>query len=205
MNKFFTSLTILAIGLLVGCNLPGSHPSQTMSPEVVFTQVAQTVAAELTRVSLLPSPSFLNLPTSSLTPEPSEISSHTPAQILLPCLLVGYNRATIDVTVPDDTIMSPNQAFIKTWRLKNIGTCTWDSTYQLVFDRGNGMGIPSNYSQPLTNGTVAPGQEVDVSVNLIAPTKRGTFTGYWRFRDPHGVYFGIGGLGSWTVKIIVVK
>jgi hypothetical protein len=100
--------------------------------------------------------------------------------------------------------MSPNQAFTKTWRLKNIGTCIWNSSYQLVFDRQDDMGVPSNYSQPLTTGAVTPGQEVDVSVNLIAPGTSGTYTGYWRFRDPNGIYFGIGGSSAWIVKIKVV-
>jgi hypothetical protein len=67
------------------------------------------------------------------------------------------------------------------------------------------MGVASTYSQPLTAGTVAPGQTVDVSVNLIAPLTPGTYTGYWRFRDPSNVYFGLGGSGAWIVKIKVVN
>jgi hypothetical protein len=46
---------------------------------------------------------------------------------------------------------------------------------------------------------------VDVSVTLTAPTTPGTYTGYWRFRDPNGIYFGIGGKSSWIVKIQVVN
>ncbi|HGJ66308.1 TPA: hypothetical protein ENS27_13160, partial [bacterium] len=38
-----------------------------------------------------------------------------------------------DVTVPDGTSFAPGAAFIKTWRLKNIGTCTWTGKYGLSF------------------------------------------------------------------------
>ena len=32
-----------------------------------------------------------------------------------------------DVTVPDGAKYEPGATFKKTWRLKNIGTCTWDN------------------------------------------------------------------------------
>ena len=38
-----------------------------------------------------------------------------------------------DVTVPDGTSYAANTAFRKTWRLKNIGACTWTTSYALVF------------------------------------------------------------------------
>jgi hypothetical protein len=205
MNKTLIPLAILVLIVLVGCNLPNSQATESISPEQIFTQAAQTVAAQLTQIAPSISPTMPNIPTSTLTPMPTETPFYTSTRTPIPCLLVGFNDATIDVTVPDNTIMSQGQAFTKTWRLKNIGTCTWNSSYQLVFDRQDGMGIPSNYSQSLTTGSVAPGQEVDVSVNLIAPASSGTYTGYWRFRDPNGVYFGIGGSSSWIVKIKVIN
>ncbi len=35
--------------------------------------------------------------------------------------------------------------------------------------------------------SVTPGQEVDISVALKAPTAAGTYRGYWRLRNPAGV------------------
>lgn len=67
------------------------------------------------------------------------------------------------------------------------------------------MGASTGYAQTLTSGSVAPGKTVDVSVSLTAPSDPGTYTGYWRFRDPNGIYFGIGGSSSWVVKIKVIK
>ncbi len=151
-------------------------------------------------VSVSPTP---EVTTSTGTPSPTNTISYTSTNTPKPCLNVSWSDATIDVTVPDNTIMTPGQAFTKTWRLTNAGTCTWNSAYQLVFDHGDKLGVSSTYAQPITAGTVAPGQTVDVSVNLTAPLTPGSYTGYWRFRDPSNVYFGLGGSGTWVVKIIV--
>jgi hypothetical protein len=91
-----------------------------------------------------------------------------------------------DVTIPDGTIMTPNQAFTKTWRFRNVGTCTWTTSYAIVFSTGNSMNGPA--TQALT-GNVNPGQTVDISANLTAPGSTGDYTGYWRLRDGSGVLF----------------
>src|SRR5512145_1793119 len=53
-----------------------------------------------------------------------------------------------DVTVPDGTRFDPGATFKKTWRLKNIGTCTWTTSYSLVFDSGEKMGAASSITFP---------------------------------------------------------
>jgi hypothetical protein len=209
MNKTSSLLIFLLVIGLVGCSLPGSQVTP-MSPDAAFTQAAETVAAELTRVAQLASPTpniptNTSIPTATVTPPATNTLIPAPTKTPIPCLMVGYSSATIDQTVPDNQKMSPGHAFKKTWRLSNAGTCTWNSSYQLVFDRGDGMGVPTGYSQTLTSGSIAPGQSVDVSVNLTAPNDPGTYTGYWRFRDPNGIYFGIGGSSSWVVKIKVIN
>ena len=45
-----------------------------------------------------------------------------------------------DVTIPDGLPVDPGFVFKKTWRLKNIGTCTWTKSYKLVFVGGAQMG-----------------------------------------------------------------
>jgi len=85
--------------------------------------------------------------------------------------------------------------------LKNIGTCTWNSAYSLVFDHENAMGGP--VSQPLTTGTVAPGEMLDVSVILKAPVSAGIYKGYWILRDANGVTFGLKGNDPFWISIVV--
>ena len=92
-----------------------------------------------------------------------------------------------DVTVPDGTHFAPNTVFQKTWRVRNTGTCTWDATYRLTFISGDRMFGPR--SAPLGE-TVQPGEEVDVSVTLIAPETAGTYQGQWQLFAPDATPFG---------------
>lgn len=97
-----------------------------------------------------------------------------------------------DVTVPDGTSLAPGIGFSKTWRLKNVGTCTW-TNYSLIFDSGEKMGGNDSY---LISNTVAPGQTVDITIQLTSPTTAGTYRGYWKLRNNTGVPFGIGSAGT---------
>ncbi|NWF62692.1 MAG: hypothetical protein HXY38_00125 [Chloroflexi bacterium] len=97
-----------------------------------------------------------------------------------------------DVTVPDGTTFAPGATFNKTWRLKNVGTCTW-TNYSIIFDTGEKMGGPDTALIP---ATVAPGQTVDITLPLTAPTTSGTYRGYWKLKNNTGVPFGIGSAGT---------
>ncbi len=109
-----------------------------------------------------------------------------------------------DVTVPDGATFEPGAAFKKTWRLKNIGTCTWTTSYSLVFDSGAQMGAPASVKFP---SEVKPGQTIDISVDMTAPTAAGRYIGYWKFKNASGVLFGIGTAAnkSWWVEINVTS
>jgi len=192
--------------LLVGCNLPVAQAT-TSSPSEAFTQAAETVAAELTQVSSLASatpiePTYTATSINSNTPSPSNTPAFTPTNTPVPCNLASF---VSDVTYPDNTHVVPNQTFVKTWRIRNIGSCSWNSNYQLIFDHGAGLGITSGYTQPLTFSTVNSWQMVDLTVSLTAPSVSGTYTGYWCLRDPGGVLFGITPAGgTFLVKVIVI-
>jgi Ig-like domain-containing protein len=107
-----------------------------------------------------------------------------------------------DVTVPDGSLFDPSQAFTKTWRLRNIGTCTWTTSYTMVFDSGTQMG--STASVPFGT-SVAPGATIDLSVSMTAPNSAGHYIGYWKFKNASGTAFGIGFNANkdWWVEINV--
>ncbi|HLA06978.1 MAG TPA: NBR1-Ig-like domain-containing protein [Anaerolineales bacterium] len=107
-----------------------------------------------------------------------------------------------DVTVPDGTNFLPNTTFKKTWRLRNIGDCAWNGV-TMVFNSGAQMG--STASVAVTNG-IAPGQTVDVSVDMTTPNAPGHYIGYWKFKSEQGTVFGIGTQANkaWWVEIRVV-
>ena len=187
MFKFFRNilvLSVLLVFILSACNLPSNAP-QTDEPNVIFTQAALTVQAQLTQsvpfnTPTLPPPPATNtpvtLPTFTLPPPVTftPIASATPV-----CDQAQFVK---DVTIPDGTLYTPGTSFTKTWRLRNAGNCTW-SGYSLVFDSGDAM----NGTSPIAIGTVSHGQEVDLSVTLVAPATNGSYRGYWRVRSPSGV------------------
>ena len=109
-----------------------------------------------------------------------------------------------DVTVPDGAKYEPGATFKKTWRLKNIGTCTWTTSYSLVFDSGEQMGAPASIKFP---SEVKPGETIDINVDMTAPTAAGHYIGYWKFKNASGVLFGIGYAAnrSWWVEINVTS
>lgn len=94
-----------------------------------------------------------------------------------------------DATIPDGAYVAPGSRFKKTWILKNIGTCTWTKKYALVYSMGDQMG---GKSPTYLSYEVEPGQVVDLSLNLTAPSKYGNFNSYWLMQDDEGHLFGWG-------------
>ena len=92
-----------------------------------------------------------------------------------------------DVTIPDGTRFAPDTYFQKTWRIRNSGDCTWDAPYRLTFLSGDRMSGPG--SAPLEQ-IVQPGEELDLSVLLLAPAEAGTYRGQWQLFAPDGTPFG---------------
>jgi len=178
--RIASTISMLLALILSACNLP-SNPPQTEEPNAVFTQAALTVQAQLQQATPFNTPTLPPAqPTNTAITLPTSIpATNTP----LPTATQICDQAQFvrDVTVPDGTQFAPGETFTKTWRLRNAGTCTW-SGYSLVFDRGDAL----NGTSPIAIGTVSPGQEVDLSVNLTAPTTNGSYRGYWRIRNPSG-------------------
>jgi len=98
------------------------------------------------------------LPTITVTA--TQTSTPTPVPTLTPTPIPCYfARFISDVTIPDGTTLDPGTSFTKTWRLKNEGSCAWDSRYQIVFVSGTSMGQTTIF--PWTGGTVGYGSSVD--------------------------------------------
>jgi len=113
------------------------------------------------------------------TPDPNAPPTPTP----IPCNLPKFQSET----VPDGTEMDAGQHFAKTWRVKNIGSCTWRTSYRLVFVSGDRMDGPA--SKALAH-EVAPGEAIDLMVDLEAPAADGSYKGYWKIQSNEGEQFG---------------
>ncbi len=94
-------------------------------------------------------------------------------------------RYVDDVTVPYDTSMKPGQTFRKTWSVRNTGRSKWGKGYQFVFVSGERMNGPEAVPLP----PAMPGQESEISIDLVAPAKPGKALGTWQPRNPQGKLF----------------
>jgi len=189
MQKNHSILAIaVIIATMLACNLPSNTPNQP-SPDAVLTAAALTVQAQLSanNTPTLPpantavSASSTNTPT--VTPVPP---TFTPAPAATATSNCDNALFITDVTYADNTVVPASSTFTKTWRLQNIGSCSWTPSYALVFVSGDVMNGPTTQA---LSGNVNPGQTVDISVNLQAPSSNGTYTGNWGLRNASGVIF----------------
>jgi hypothetical protein len=103
-----------------------------------------------------------------------------------------------DVTYPDHTRLDPGEKFTKTWKLQNTGNCTWTG-YTVAFVSGDKMSAPETVTVPETESQA----EVEISVELTAPSEDGSYTGNFELRDAKGNVLPLGIEASFWVKIIV--
>ena len=174
------ALSLAGLLVVMACNFPG------------FSGSEDTEATSTSESSILPSPSasatpaigdILPTPTASPTAEAEEDA----------CTLRAAFVA--DVTIPDDTTIQPGAGFTKTWRIRNSGTCVWETGTTLIHVSGPGLDGPSSVTVPPTE----PDQELELSVPLKAPTEPGTHRSDWQLQTPDGKRFG----GIFYAQIVV--
>lgn len=196
-------LLILAL-LLAACNMPGLSQPTPADAGYIYTAAAQTVQAQTT-LSGLPTQPVVQPPPASVTPiqftpPPTQpfmpsptppVPGFTPAPTL-PSAPSVCDRVKFlsDVTVPDNSDFAPGTVFIKTWRLQNAGSCSWNSAYTLVVEGDNLLKAPA--SSAFTNAVIPPGGTVDVSVSLTAPDTAGVYRQNFKLANPSGQRFGLG-------------
>jgi len=184
---------LMLVVVLSACG-PG-NATPTVSVDAIYTAAYNTMLAQqATQLALTPPTS-----TPTLTPLPTL----PPTAASLPTLaftvpttgvVVGGGSTgacdssafVSDVTIPDNTVIDPGKKFTKTWNLQNNGTCTWGSGYSLQFDSGDQMGGGTTG----VTGSIGPGSTATISVQMVAPTSKGTYKGVWRMHNAAGVAFG---------------
>ncbi|HEX5943550.1 MAG TPA: NBR1-Ig-like domain-containing protein [Anaerolineales bacterium] len=198
--KLTVSVLLIAV-LITACG--GANPPQEQEPTpdvaVIRTSAASTVISQftLTAAAFSPTPSGPTETTAPSTPSTPSTPGATNTATTQPIAQVTNAQGTTvalcdslefvaDVTIPDDTNMAPGQDFLKTWRVKNTGSCPWGEGYELVYaDYANDM---DGQPQPLTE-VVQPGQEVEISVQFTAPSEIGNYLSAWQMENPAGVTF----------------
>jgi hypothetical protein len=124
-------------------------------------------------------------PTRTPTPRPSPSPTPTPVDCTWSAAYVA------DVTIPDGTRLDPGTPFVKTWRIRNDGTCDWEDV-RLTFTSGEQMQAPSSVPIPFT----AAGAEVDISVEMVAPAAVGDYSAGWSICQRDNCFYKV------TVQIV---
>jgi len=212
-------LIALLLSILVACGGGNTAPTPTTDTGPVFTQIAETALAIQTQTAaaVSPSPTFTNTLEATLTPQatntplitdtplPGEVATATP--LVLATAVKTQSAAcdnfanAVDVTVPDNAEIPAGTSFVKTWAFTNIGPCDWNQDYTLIFSYDNVDGATGwNKVQPVHfPDTIVPGDTMDISVTLTAPSDPGTYRGVFRLQNDKGYPFGI----EFWVQIVV--
>ncbi len=170
--------TSILIGLVAVTSLAGCLPFAPAPPVSPLPTPATTFAPPTMPVSALPTPPQGPAPSgpapAGTAPALGSASMTAAGTGASASACIENAAMTEDVTVPDGSRLKPAQTFVKTWRLKNNGTCQWTTGYAVVFAKGNSLGAPLQVSFPTV---AAPGASVDVAVKMTAPGTPGTYRG----------------------------
>ena len=171
----------------------GAKPTKTITPTGTITPTSTiTMTPAPTRAVFVPAqPVFIAVNTTTGTPGTLVPSASATFGA------VGCNNSAFiqDVTIPNNTKLAAGETFTKTWSIKNTGTCTWTAGFKFTFLGGDVMGSDTRKIRT----TVSPGGTTDISLNMVASTSPGTYSGYWRMADESGTTFGV----VFSVVIIV--
>ena len=175
----------------VVANTPTLNPTNINQIPTEPTQPVQNTAVPTVAVTPVPATA------TAVPPTPTRIP---PTATPIPCYQVKFVE---DLTIPDGTKIVAGNTFTKTWRIRNSGSCTWDTRFDITFVDGTQM-TPGKVWD-LTK-EVKSGETVDISIDMTAPSAMGSYQGNFQMLNPNGVRFGTGpdSKGSFWVKIQVV-
>jgi hypothetical protein len=210
--KILGAMAVAALFLLAACG-GAADATPTIDPGVVYTQAVETAFSQLTQTAqamplpLMETPTLQASPTLQagspqpgvtntplITSTPNGTAAGTPG---LTTPLGPRGTATqqscdnflllADITIPDGSIMNPGENFDKVWQIQNLGPCTWNTGYHLVWAYGEWYG-----TEPVAlYYEVPPGDGIQIWVNLTAPTAPGNYFAAFVLQNDRGVNFGI--------------
>jgi hypothetical protein len=190
MKSMYMIIVIGAL-LLSACGGGEPEPTPTLSLDQIQTQVVETFSAALTQTALA-APSDTPVPTLTPSPTSRPLSTSTGGipfgGATVAATTSCYRLAFVsDVSIPDNTPMTPGQTFTKTWKVKNTGSCAWDAGFKFAFTGGDAMN-GATFTLP---SAVPANADLDISIAMTAPTnKTGAVRSNWRMSTAAGQFFG---------------
>ncbi|HEX8990159.1 MAG TPA: NBR1-Ig-like domain-containing protein [Anaerolineales bacterium] len=176
MKKAIVFLSLSLIVLVSACQAPAT-PTATVAPSPIAAPATNTPAAPAA-----PPPTPTVTSASAPTAAAPTVAPTVAPTAAGPCTNAASFVA--DVTIPDYSHFDPHEAFTKTWRVKNAGTCAWTAAYEAVYSRGDVLGVDGTVPIPLSQ--TAPGATLDISVNMAAPGSDGKYQVVYQLVDGSG-------------------
>ncbi len=196
MKKIWILLSLMSLSLGSCIKVSEETPAPTRS--VFITSTLPPTRPGLSLPTDTPSPATPDSSTTTTPGTPGGTGTAIPAGVSSGGTCQDSALMIADVTVPDDTRMSPGETFTKTWRFMNNGKCKW-SGYSIAFVAGDRMASPDTAPVP----EAEPGTTVDVSVELSAPSADGSYTGFYELRKANGETLPIGIENTFWVRILI--
>lgn len=216
LQSFLVSTVLL---LITGCTSPEpTIDNNQVSTIVASTRTSQAIPiSETPKLSQTPVQEVTDSTEQAATPENTgtpEVTAGSPIKLTPTATLTPTgptatpdckDKATfVSETIKDGTTFFPGEKFVKTWTIKNSGTCTWTKDYALVVWQGELMGATS--PSPLQS-EVLPNQNGEFAITFTAPANPGNYRSDWKIQNKRGEVFGTGKNAdkSFWVQIQVVE
>ena len=205
-HKWLLGLLAVVLMSLVACN--GTTTAPALKTSIPTIRVVSPVPFTAVPSAIVPPTAAPVTPT--VPPTPVLPTALPPTPTVAPAVACQDQVTFKGEELPKDYAQfAPGAPIVKQWSVYNTGTCTWDSSYHWVFISGEQMGGANlNLADAInvTNGVVPPGGKfATMSIKLTAPSKPGTYTGYWGLRDGRGNLVPmVGGTKDNTVYVLIV-
>jgi len=183
LNKLYLMIPVLAVlVLLSACGASNRNRGSNPEADTVRTAAAATANARLTEIGpRTAEPTTTPYATRTMTLPPTATVPGLPTNTPRPAATATSQRSPdaaewVTQSPADYSTFAPGTPFKMTWTIRNVGTSTWTRAYQLRFFANHQLGAPAavNFSKD-----VPPGDTIDLTVDMIAPTTPGDYHSLW--------------------------
>lgn len=203
-RKFLSWLMVFtAIAMfLSGCGVFGGSAEPTTDPNMVFTQVAETVMVSMTQtaeaIPPTPTPEPTSTPEPTPTPEPTrepdEDEQAQPAQPAQPAAqaptqqFFGDKARWLSNNPMDGATINRGQPATLTVCLNNVGSTEWNDQYYIQYSSGQ-VPHPGSSRWFIDKGKkIKPGEKWCFTLEVFAPNEPGTYQTNWSMRNPERIF-----------------
>ena len=174
----------------------------TTDPNVVFTQVAETVMVSMTQTSEAMPPTATPEPTATIAPTvpvvptvdvsaqaTTQAAAAVPTAALYPTATVQLygDAAQFNSSKPmDGHVFEQGEEFTFIVCFTNVGDTTWDSTFYLQYTDGNRLWSDASKFYIDDGKTIENGEKWCFYLPSVAPWSPGSYITYWFFKDGDG-------------------